>query len=248
MTTEAIEDQRREIYAIAEAIAPTWERRRAEIEAVWPRPRVDAARALPAARRHGAGARRGRRRHRLRCGRAARRARPADLHRLLAGDARRRAAARGAERGVENVDYRLIDAERIDLPDDSIDAVLCRFGYMPMSEPATALAETRRVLRPGGREPGGVGSAGAKPVLHPHRDRPYPARTPAAARAVGPRRPSGLASAEGTTVLLERAGFSSVRTEEVPVLFELAGVDEYLDLVAGHGRAARLGAARALRR
>ena len=34
MTTEAIEQQRREIYEIAEAIAPTWERRRADIEAV----------------------------------------------------------------------------------------------------------------------------------------------------------------------------------------------------------------------
>ena len=46
-------------------------------------------------------------------------------------------------------------------------------------------------------------------------------------------------------MLLERAGFSSVRTEEVPVLFELPGVDEYLDLIADYGRAARLGAARA---
>jgi hypothetical protein len=35
MTTQAIEQQRREIYEIAEAIAPTWERRRAYIEEVW---------------------------------------------------------------------------------------------------------------------------------------------------------------------------------------------------------------------
>lgn len=32
MTTETTDERRREVYEIAEAIAPTWERRRAEIE------------------------------------------------------------------------------------------------------------------------------------------------------------------------------------------------------------------------
>ena len=32
MTTDTIEERRRELYEIAQAIAPTWERRRAEIE------------------------------------------------------------------------------------------------------------------------------------------------------------------------------------------------------------------------
>ena len=34
MTIEAVEKQRREVYEVAEAIAPTWERRRADIEAM----------------------------------------------------------------------------------------------------------------------------------------------------------------------------------------------------------------------
>ena len=62
-------------------------------------------------------------------------------------DAARR---RGAERGLENVDYRVIDAEQIQLETDSVDGVLCRLGYMLMADRAQALAETRRV-RPGGR-------------------------------------------------------------------------------------------------
>ncbi|MDP8947868.1 MAG: class I SAM-dependent methyltransferase, partial [Actinomycetota bacterium] len=33
----------------------------------------------------------------------------------------------------------------------SVDGVLCRWGYMLMIDPAKACAETRRVLRPGGR-------------------------------------------------------------------------------------------------
>jgi ubiquinone/menaquinone biosynthesis C-methylase UbiE len=62
------------------------------------------------------------------------------------------AAARelGAERGAANIDYRVLDAERMDLDDDSVDGVGCRYGYMLMADPAAALAETRRVLRDGG--------------------------------------------------------------------------------------------------
>jgi SAM-dependent methyltransferase len=62
------------------------------------------------------------------------------------------AARRNGEvRGLTNVEYRVLDAENMDLPDDSADAVFCRFGYMLMADPATALRETRRVLRDGGR-------------------------------------------------------------------------------------------------
>jgi len=53
--------------------------------------------------------------------------------------------------GLANVEHREMDAERMDLEDDSVDGVLCRWGYMLMADPATALAETRRVLRAGGR-------------------------------------------------------------------------------------------------
>lgn len=61
------------------------------------------------------------------------------------------AARRNGERaGLSNVEFRVLDAERMDLDDDSFDGVLCRWGYMLMADPATALAETRRVLRDGG--------------------------------------------------------------------------------------------------
>ena len=60
------------------------------------------------------------------------------------------ARRRGTELGVENVEYRVMDAERIELDADSVDGVLCRFGYMLMAD-QRRLAETRRVLRPGGR-------------------------------------------------------------------------------------------------
>src|SRR5262249_2591222 len=58
---------------------------------------------------------------------------------------------RAAEIGLTNVEFRVMDAERMDLGDGSVDGVLCRWGYMLMADPLSALRETRRVLRDGGR-------------------------------------------------------------------------------------------------
>src|ERR1700757_321132 len=57
----------------------------------------------------------------------------------------------GERRGLSNVEYRVLDAERMGLADNSVDGVLCRWGYMLMADPAVALRETRRVLRDRGR-------------------------------------------------------------------------------------------------
>jgi SAM-dependent methyltransferase len=57
----------------------------------------------------------------------------------------------GGGRGLANVEYRVLDAEEMDLEDDSVDGVVCRWGYMLMADPSKALKETRRVLRDGGR-------------------------------------------------------------------------------------------------
>jgi SAM-dependent methyltransferase len=55
------------------------------------------------------------------------------------------------QRGVSNVEHRVLDAEQMDLADGSVDAAVCRWGYMLMADPGAALKETRRVLRDGGR-------------------------------------------------------------------------------------------------
>ena len=61
------------------------------------------------------------------------------------------ARARAAALGLTNVEFRVLGGEWIDLELASLDAVLCRWGYMLMVDPAAALRETRRVLRSGGR-------------------------------------------------------------------------------------------------
>ncbi len=55
------------------------------------------------------------------------------------------------ERGLEQVETRAMDGEKLDLPDACFDAVLCRLGLMYMPNPVAALREWRRALKPGGR-------------------------------------------------------------------------------------------------
>ena len=47
--------------------------------------------------------------------------------------------------------FERMDAERLDLPDGDFDVVLCSLGLMYVPDPAQALREMRRVLRPNGR-------------------------------------------------------------------------------------------------
>ena len=61
------------------------------------------------------------------------------------------AMGRARDLGVTNVEFKQIELDWIDLPTASVDAVLCRWGLMFAVDPAAALQEARRVLRPGGR-------------------------------------------------------------------------------------------------
>lgn len=226
------EELRRVNFDIAEAIAPSWERRRADIERVTSPVREWMLRELQPRPGHvvlelaaGAGD----------TGFEAA-ALVGEEGRLISTDfspamlavARRR----GAELGVENADYRLVDAEQVHLEDDSVDGVLCRFGFMLMVDPSAALAEARRVLCPGGRM--------ALAVWGPPERNPFFTAVVGGLVAGGhlpPPDPNGpgvfaMASPERTTTLLERAGFGEVRTEPVSVQFVLSDVDEYLEMIA----------------
>jgi SAM-dependent methyltransferase len=55
------------------------------------------------------------------------------------------------EQGAAGIRFKQIDIESIDVEAASLDAVLCRWGLMFLTDPGAGVREIRRVLRPGGR-------------------------------------------------------------------------------------------------
>jgi SAM-dependent methyltransferase len=128
---------------------------------------------------------------------------------MLAG-----ARERAAELDLSNVSFQVLNAEWIDLPLASVDAVLCRWGYMLMADPATALGETRRVLRPRGRLALAVWDA----IEHnPWASLPAAevrARSPAPPAAAEPG-PFALGDAARVHELLADAGFEDIEVDAI---------------------------------
>jgi SAM-dependent methyltransferase len=135
---------------------------------------------------------------------------------------------RAAGLGLRNVEHLVLDAEDLDLPDESVDGAICRFGYMLMIDPGQALRETRRVLRSGGRLVFAVWrEAERNPwVAVPNdlfiRRGVMPPPTPGAPGMFT------LARDESLRELLGDAGFSSWQIEDVAVRYVSTDLDEYI--------------------
>ncbi len=121
-----------------------------------------------------------------------------------------------------------MDMQSIDLPEASVDAVVSRFGYMLVPDPARALRETRRVLR--------RGRSLAFATWAPAKRNPW-------ATAYGPvlierglqepPKPGEpgqftLGTPEEIEPLVRAAGFDEVVVEEVPVEYRFREWEEYV--------------------
>jgi SAM-dependent methyltransferase len=137
------------------------------------------------------------------------------------------ARAESQRLGLGNVEHRELDAERMDLGDDSVDGVLCRWGYMLMADPGAALRETRLVLREGGSL---ALSVWASPEANPWASLPgrvlleHTGSTPPAATAPGI---FAMADPERTRALLAASEFEVRRMEDVSMSWRFEDFDGY---------------------
>ncbi|MDQ3941019.1 MAG: class I SAM-dependent methyltransferase [Actinomycetota bacterium] len=143
------------------------------------------------------------------------------------------AARRSAESlGLDNVETRVLDAENMDLADDSIDGIICRWGFMLMLDPGAALAECRRVLKRGRRLSLSVWAGPEKnpwvtvigmtliQLGHQPGGDPF-----------GPGGMFSMADHETLRSMLKGAGFTDIETEEMPVDWRYGSFDEAWDFM-----------------
>ena len=134
------------------------------------------------------------------------------------------------ERGLKQVDTRAMDGEKLDLPDATFDAVLCRLGLMYMPHPVAALREWRRALRAGGRVAVVVYSTpdrnswGAVPASIIRRRAQLPPPVPG---QPGPFSLGSLGVLEGA---FRQAGFANPEVRAVPVPHRVRSAAEYVRL------------------
>jgi ubiquinone/menaquinone biosynthesis C-methylase UbiE len=137
------------------------------------------------------------------------------------------AAQRAEARGLNNVATRQLDLERIDEPDESYDAVLCREGLMLVPEPARAAAEIRRVLRHGGRATVSVwGTREQNPWLGAMLDA-VGAQLGGTFPPPGVPGPLSLGEPGGLLGALSEGGFEDVEVSEVDVPWTGSSFDEW---------------------
>lgn len=142
------------------------------------------------------------------------------------------ARRRAVELDLTNVEFQVWNAEWLDLPVASVDAVLCRWGYMLMADPQAALIETRRVLRPSGRLALAVWDAPtANPwALLPRVElierglAPAPPATGAGEHVPGP---FALGDRERLRALLAQAGFTDATIDAIDVVQRHASFDAF---------------------
>jgi ubiquinone/menaquinone biosynthesis C-methylase UbiE len=134
-------------------------------------------------------------------------------------------AVRAAEQqGLTNVTTRVMNAEQLELADQTCDAVICRMGLMLVVRQREALREILRVLKPGRKLAALVWSTAER---NPFFSIPL---SILAKYVAGPASTSGPFSLAGTGVFeqaLKEAGFREVSVRAVPIQLRFPSVDAY---------------------
>jgi SAM-dependent methyltransferase len=132
------------------------------------------------------------------------------------------------ERGLRGITFQVLDAQDLDMPSSNVDAVVCRWGYMLMEDPAAALRQTARVLRLGGRL---ALSVWGDPTQNPSTTIGAEVLAHIGYEPIaGPTAPGGmysLANPDRLVAMVRASGLAVQRTEKVSVALPYSGVEDY---------------------
>jgi ubiquinone/menaquinone biosynthesis C-methylase UbiE len=136
------------------------------------------------------------------------------------------AAENAQNAGLHNVQTRVMDAENLELADQTFDAAICRLGLMYLPDQAKALRGIYRVLKPGGKVAALVFSPAEKnpffalPVAIIRRRAQLPPPLP------GQPGPFSLGESGILARLYQQAGFRAVQTQRVAAPLRLPSAAE----------------------
>ncbi len=140
-----------------------------------------------------------------------------------------------ASRAVSNIELKACDVCELPFPDDSFDAVSCRFGFMFFPDMQLAANEMARVLKPGGRVATSVWNIPEKNfwvtatmgTINKNMDLPKPpAGAPGMFRCCEP----GLMRS-----IFEKAGFKNIQEAEVPTKLNAGDLETYWNMMTEVG-------------
>jgi ubiquinone/menaquinone biosynthesis C-methylase UbiE len=134
------------------------------------------------------------------------------------------ARIRASTLGLTNVEFLEADAERLDFPDCSFDAILCRWGITSLPDHSNLLVKLKRMLTPDGSFATSVWDEASR--------LPFTSIAITVAQEMfhsAPPRPEPLPEIpeDALESVMIRAGFTDVRSEKLTVTLELASTEAF---------------------
>jgi ubiquinone/menaquinone biosynthesis C-methylase UbiE len=133
------------------------------------------------------------------------------------------ARTRAHEQGLTNLEFRELDGNTYDFPSETIDAVVCRWGLMFLSDLTDALGRMRRSLKPGRCLAAATwAEADRVPIISVRRSVIRAFGLPAS-----PNNPCRLSSGPDLTSFALSAGFADAEVTRLVVPYQYASADAF---------------------
>lgn len=136
---------------------------------------------------------------------------------------------RAAKLGLINIDFIEMDMEYINMPKESFDAVLCRWGLMFLTDIENTLHRLRQLLKPRGYFAASVWDIPQKAPMISLASGLITKALEAPPPPEGTPDPFSLADVEHLKNLLSDCGFKNITFKHISVPFSMSSISEYID-------------------